>query len=87
MEVNERRKFPRVVWKGEVRLVIPGFDPVDATIADISEIGCGLDTSHAVAPGVSVGIDGTGFEGCGLVRYCYPTHCGYRVGIELTPVC
>ena len=82
----ERRRQRRVEWRGSVRLVIPGRDPVEATISDISEIGCGMRTGQAVEPGSSVGIDGTGFYGNGIVRFCYPRRDGYQVGVELIPV-
>ena len=72
MDGIERRTEARVGWKGSVRLVIPSGDPVDATIADISEMGCGLRTDRTVKPGAAVGIDGTGFHGSGVIRYCYP---------------
>ncbi len=82
----ERRRQRRFEWRGSVRLVIPGRDPVEATISDISEIGCGMRTGQAVEPGSSVGIDGTGFHGNGIVRFCYPRRDGYQVGVELIPV-
>lgn len=85
MDGNERRKYRRIAWRGDIRLVIPGADPLDATVADISEIGCCVRTAQAVAPGIPVGIDGIGFEGAGITRYCYPHHGGFRVGIELMP--
>ena len=86
MDGSERRRERRTQWHGAVRLVIPGREPVEASIADISEIGCGMVTGRAVEPGAAVSIDGTGFYGSGIVRFCYPSQSGYRVGIELLPV-
>jgi hypothetical protein len=86
MELAERRQERRIAWQGAVRLVIGGADPLDAMIADISEFGCGLQLGQPVPAGARVGIDGTGFEGAGVVRYCYPLAGGFRVGIELVPV-
>jgi len=85
MDVTERRNRQRIVWRGTVRLLIPGWEPVDATIADISEIGWGLRVEQALHPGDDVVIDGTGFHGAGVVRYCYPHHGAFRAGIELRP--
>jgi hypothetical protein len=58
MDVTERRNRQRIVWRGTVRLLIPGWEPVDATIADISEIGWGLRLEQALHPGDDVVIDG-----------------------------
>lgn len=86
MESEERRQERRIEWQGSVRLVMSGGDAVEATIADISEFGCGLQLDKPVEAGARVGIDGTGFEGAGVVRYCYPRGGGFRVGVELLPV-
>ncbi len=86
MEPQERRQEGRIAWQGAVRLVIAGADPVEAAIADISEFGCGLQLAHQIEPGTKVGIDGTGFEGAGVVRYCYRHGGGFRAGIQLLPL-
>ena len=85
MNSSERRQHQRIEWRGSVHVVIPGGQPLEATIADISERGCGLNATCALEPGSVVGIDGTGFEGTGVVRYCYPLNGHFRIGIELTP--
>ena len=85
MDGIERRVYRRTDWRGSVRLLVPDVDPVDATIADISECGWGLRIDRAIDAGSEVGIDGTGFRGKGVVRFCYPHHGAFRVGIELLP--
>jgi len=85
MDGKERRIHPRTAWRGMVRLLIPGWDPVEATISDISEAGCGLRIERALHPGAEVAIDGVGFYGAGVVRFCYPFHGAFRAGIELRP--
>ena len=85
MEATEHRTHQRIAWRGLVRLLIPGRDPVEATIADISESGCGVCIEQAIDPGVEVTIDGVGFYGAGVVRYCYRLHGAFRAGIELRP--
>ncbi len=85
MEDKERRSHRRVEWRGLVRLVVPHADPVEATISDMSEAGCGLRTARAVEPGAEVGIDGSGVYGSGVIRYCYPHHGAFRIGVELRP--
>ena len=84
MNGNERRRRPRVAWQGAVRLIVPGREPVEAAVADLSEIGCGLRAERAVEPGTQVRISGAGFEGEGVVRYCYRQRGAWRVGVELT---
>ncbi len=83
MDGKEYRVQPRINWHGSVRLTIPNGEPIDATIADISEMGWGVRTEQAVSPGAEVGIDGVGFYGSGIVRYCYPHHGAFRIGIQL----
>ena len=83
MENREQRGEPRINWRGSLRLVLPGEDPIEATIADISEMGCGLRAARAVPTGAEVGIDGNGFQGSGIVRHCYPHQGGFHLGIEL----
>jgi hypothetical protein len=83
MDGKERREQTRIAWRGNVKLMITDGDPMDATIADISELGCGFRTERAIAPGLPVVIDGTGFRGDGVVRYCYPRQGGFFIGVEL----
>ena len=85
MDAMERRVHQRVAWRGLVRLLVPGWDPVEATISDISEAGCGVRIERPIKAGVEVGIDGTGFHGAGVVRFCYPLDGAFRAGIELKP--
>jgi hypothetical protein len=85
MGAKERRREERIAWRGDVRLIVDGAAPMPATIADISEIGCGFSTSSALDAGSAVCIDGEGFHGNGVVRYCYALHGGYRIGVELLP--
>jgi len=85
MEGTERRIHQRTAWRGMVRLLISGEDPIEATISDISEGGCGLRIERALDPGTEVAIDGVGFYGAGVVRFCYSHHGAFRVGIELRP--
>jgi hypothetical protein len=66
-----------------VKLRIDGGDLMNATIADISEAGCGFRTDRAIEPGQRVIIEGTGFEGGGIVRDCYRHSGAFRVGVEL----
>lgn len=79
----ENRSHSRIVWRGSVHLVPPLGNRIAATIVDMSEIGLGLWSEKAVETGTPVGIDGNGFHGAGVVRYCYPRDGGFRVGIEL----
>jgi hypothetical protein len=83
MDGKERRRQPRIEWRGYVKLTIPDGNLIDATIADISEVGCGFRTERALDPGLPIVIDGTGFHGDGIVRYCYPHQGAFRVGVEL----
>jgi hypothetical protein len=85
MDGMERRVHQRIAWRGLVRLLIPGGDPVEATISDISESGCGVRIERAIERGAEVGIDGVDFHGAGVVRFCYPHHGAFRAGIELRP--
>jgi hypothetical protein len=82
---KERRRQPRIAWRGSVKLTINSGDLMEATIADISEVGCGFRTDRAIEPGQRVVIDGTGFHGDGFVRYCYPHAGAFRIGVELQP--
>ena len=83
MDGKERRRQPRIEWRGYVKLAIADGKLIDATIADISEVGCGFRAAHAIEPGLPVVIDGTGFHGDGVVRYCYPRQGGFFIGVEL----
>ena len=86
MDGINRRGETRVEWRGSVQLVVKGFEPMTASIADISEFGCGLQVERAIAPGTTVGIEGDTFEASGSIRYCYPHQGGFRLGVELHPV-
>ena len=83
---SSRRQEKRIPWRGSIRLVVPGLEPFHATIADISEKGCGVRAEKPIETGAAVGIDGDGFHGSGIVRFCYPAGGLYRIGIELIPV-
>ena len=85
MESKELRSQTRVNWRGNVHLIVPGAEPITATIADISEAGCGLQIERAVEIGATAAIQGDVFEAAGVVRYCYPHQGGFRVGVELLP--
>ena len=63
MDVTERRNLQRIAWRGTVRLLIPGRDPVDAMIADISEMGWGLRVEQPLDPGAEVVIDAPASRG------------------------
>ena len=56
-----------------------------ATIAEISEFGCGLDVEREVEPGTTAEIHGLGFEGVGVIRHCDPVGDGFRLGVEMKP--
>ena len=83
MDGEENRSHGRIPWRGSVHLVAPAGDRIAATIQDMSEVGLGLWIERAVEAGMPVGIDGTGFHGAGVVRYCYRREGGFRVGVEL----
>ena len=79
----ESRSHRRILWRGSVHLVAPAGDRIAATIVDMSEVGLGLWSENVVETGTQVGIDGNGFHGAGVVRYCYPCDGGFRLGVQL----
>jgi PilZ domain len=86
MDQKQRRMENRIPWRGTLQLIVPGSGPLEATIADISEFGCGLDVERAVEIGITAEIHGNGFEGAGIIRRCDPRNGRFRLGVELTPV-
>ena len=85
MTNEERRRERRVRSRGPVSLVAEGCEPVSGTIFDVSISGISVDSEHAIGLGSPVRIDGQGFAGDGIVRYCGPHHGRFRIGIELVP--
>jgi hypothetical protein len=80
---DDRRSQPRITWRGELHLVLPGNEPIPATIRDISTSGFGLWTDRLVPPGATVEVQGDGFCGNGKVQYCQAQGARYRVGVSL----
>jgi hypothetical protein len=84
---SEKRTEARHRSRGTVTLLAEGASPILCSIYDVSPsgLGLGVEAQVSLAPGVSVAIEGTGFAGSGVVRFCYHTGQICRIGIELTP--
>jgi len=82
MANDERRTESRLRSRGVVTL-LSGDIAARGTVYDVSLSGLAVDADAAIHPGAPVKIDGEGFTGAGIVRYCGPHHGRYRIGIEL----
>jgi hypothetical protein len=83
MNGTDCRTSQGTAWRGVVRLLIPGWDPLEAIICDMSEMGWGLRVERALDADAEVVIDAAGFQGSGVIRFCYPFHGAFRAGVEL----
>jgi hypothetical protein len=85
MKNHEQRKEPRVRSRGHVNLLAGGADAVSGTIHDVSPSGISVVAESEISIGTLVRIEGAGFTGHGVVRYCSRQGQGYRVGVALGP--
>jgi len=85
MKNDEQRKEARVRSRGKVNLVAGGAGAVAGTIHDVSPSGISVVTESEIKIGTSVQIDGHGFTGHGVVKYCRQHGHSYRVGVALSP--
>ncbi len=86
MASNENRSEARIRSRGQVTLLAQGVDQIPAVICDISLSGLSLQADRGLARGTEVVIDGLGFVGEGVVRYCECLGAVFRIGVQLRPV-
>jgi len=82
MTEDERRTESRVRSRGLVTL-LSGDKAARGSVYDVSLSGLAVEADAAIHPGAPVKIEGEGFIGAGVVRYCGLHHGRYRIGIEL----
>jgi hypothetical protein len=85
MSTADLRKESRVRSRGQVHLWIDDREYIAAIIHDVSVSGLCVETDTAATPGVCVRIEGTGFTGAAIVRYCGASGPAFRLGLELLP--
>jgi len=85
MKDHEQRKESRVRSRGRVNLLAGGADAVPGTIHDVSPSGISVVAESEISVGTPVQIDGAGFTGHGIVRYCRQHGQSYRLGVALRP--
>jgi hypothetical protein len=85
MASYENRSEGRIRSRGRVTLLVDGVDQIPGTIRDVSISGISLETKSGIACNTVVLIDGPGFVGEGIVRYCEPFGPVFRVGVQLRP--
>jgi hypothetical protein len=68
-----------------VTLQAAGAEAVSGTIYDVSASGIALVVDDEIAAGTLVQIEGVGFSGHGVVRYCRQHGPSYRLGVALEP--
>jgi hypothetical protein len=83
MTNDERRTEFRVRSRGPVSLTGDAGEAVTGTIYDVSISGLAVDTDSAMRIGLPVRIEGQGFTGEGVVRYCGQHNGRFRIGIIL----
>jgi hypothetical protein len=86
MKDPDQRKEPRVRWRGPVSVRVGDANAFSGKIYDISASGIAVVAEGEISVGTSVQIDGDGFSGQGIVRYCCRHGEGYRLGVALEPV-
>jgi hypothetical protein len=86
MHDNDQRKEPRIRSRGRVNLLADGADAVSATIHDVAPSGISVVAESEISVDTPVQIDGDGFTGHGVVRYCRRHGQTYRLGVELEPL-
>ena len=83
MTNEERRTEFRVRSRGPVSLIGGAGEAVTGTIYDVSISGLAVEADSAMCIGLPVRIEGEGFTGEGVVRYCGQHNSRYRIGIIL----
>ena len=83
MQGHDQRKESRVRSHGQVNLVAGGDNAVSGTIHDVSPSGISVVAESGISVGTPVKIDGDGFTGHGVVRYCRRHGQSYRIGVSL----
>ena len=85
MSDDDRRREPRIRSRGPVNLLAGGADVVSGTIHDVSPSGISVVAKTGITAGTRIQIDGDGFTGHGVVRYCYRHGQSYRLGVAVGP--
>jgi hypothetical protein len=85
MTNDNARREPRVRSRGPVSLVVDDSAAIAATIFDSSPAGLSIDAENGVELDRTVRIEGQGFTGEGIVRYCGRRGEYFRIGLELIP--
>ena len=85
MQDHDQRTESRVRSQGQVNLLAAGGDVVSGTIHDVSPSGISVVAKTGITAGTRIQIDGDGFTGHGVVRYCYRHGQSYRLGVALEP--
>jgi len=71
--------------QGRVTILTGGADAVSGTIHDVSPSGISVVAESGISVGTLVQIDGEGFTGHGVIRYCRQHGQSYRLGVALGP--
>ncbi|MGA2723758.1 MAG: PilZ domain-containing protein [Bryobacteraceae bacterium] len=85
MQDHDQRTESRVRSQGQVNLLAAGGDVVSGTIHDVSPSGISVVAESEISVGTPVQIDGDGFTGHGVVRYCRRHGQSYRLGVAVGP--
>jgi len=86
MKNHDQRRESHVRSQGQVRLLTSGADAVSGTIHDISPSGISVAAESELTVGTLVQIDGEGFTGHGVIRYCRQHGQTHHLGVALEPV-
>jgi hypothetical protein len=85
MQNHDQRKESRVRSQGPVTILTAGAGAVSGIIHDVSPSGMSLVAESEISVGTPVQIDGQGFTGHGVIRYCRRHGQSYRLGVALGP--